>query len=70
MRVVLEQGSAGAWKGPLPVDSGGATPLDVAIRAGHRKCAEYLLAWELKKPPQHRTAVIKVSAATCMPAES
>lgn len=77
---VLEKGCN---VGPLQLDDSGSTAMDVAISAGNRKCVEYLLAYELKKPCQHRTAVMKLrmrmsasemrssvldAGQTCMPA--
>ncbi|PNH05258.1 WD repeat domain-containing protein [Tetrabaena socialis] len=59
--VVLQRVLAkGTTVGPFVVDTAtGETAVDVALRGGHRRCTEYLLAHELRKPIQHRSAVLK-----------
>lgn len=46
---------------PLPLNFVGQTPLDLAVAAGHRRCAELLLGTELCRPPEQRLAVLRVS---------
>ncbi|KAG2434853.1 hypothetical protein HXX76_007738 [Chlamydomonas incerta] len=44
---------------PLPLNFVGQTPLDLAVAAGHRRCAELLLGTELCRPPEQRLAVLR-----------
>ncbi|GIM15917.1 hypothetical protein Vretimale_18569, partial [Volvox reticuliferus] len=54
---------------PLPLNFAGQTPLDLAVAAGHRRCAELLLTTELARPPAQRLAVLRAwhSLAVEMP---